>query len=173
MSGESLRIALVSADRGEHLTQLAAGLRERGHEVALVTPRGATRRAAELLDAVLARRGFTRPLAHVPSALRALRRGRFDVAHAFSPADAWATRRCGAALTVFTCRDPVDRANVADRRLRLVLLSGAVEGCDEVVVPDSARRAALERWFAHESTVLGETDSAGHEELYRRGLRAG
>lgn len=194
----SLRVALVQHTL-EHpprpgaqraVAELAAGLAARGHQpVVLSAHRAAPRRCVEdgvrvlrVLcppDGLLDRRGFTGPLTHLPFVLAALRRGDFDVAHAFSAPDAAAALRWGrgtARPVVFTCADGLDRARVADRRLRLRLLRDATERSQAVTATTPEDRAALQRWLAVEATLLAPGDAAGHERLYehlRGGLAAG
>jgi len=184
----SLRIALVHHELARPplpgvqrlVRAVADGLRERGHEpVVISSRRGATRRAVEdgvavlrvarMPEGSLARRGFTGPLTHLPLVLRALDSGGFDLAHAFSAPDAAAAlrwRRTSGRPVVFTCAEALDRASVADQRLRLRLLRGAVEGSDAVTAPSDAARAALWKWMAVQAPHLEPSDAAGHEQLY-------
>jgi hypothetical protein len=121
------------------------------------------------LDGLLAGRGFTTPLTHLPATVRELAAGGYDIAHAFSPQDAYAAlrwrRRSGRPL-VFSLAEPVAREHIADRRLRLRFLLAALTQSDAVIVHDEETRAAAWRWLALEPPVIELDDGAGHERLY-------
>ena len=122
------------------------------------------------LDALLARRGFTEPLTHVPLLAGRLLAGGYDVVHASAPADAAAAlvwRRLTQRPIVFTCAETLTRATLADRRLRLRLLADAVERSDAVVAPTVAAREALLRWMAVDAELIEPGDGAAHAALYR------
>ena len=128
-----------------------------------------------LAERVLRRRGFTGPLTHLPAATLALRRGAFDVVHAFSAPDAAAARlwrRATGGPVVFTCAETLDRGNVSDRRLRLRLLDGALQDSDAVIAAGEPQRDALWRWAAVDVEVLAPDDVDGHARLYRNLLAA-
>ena len=108
-------------------------------------------------EALLRRRGFTPGLTALAHAHRL--RG-FDVLHAFTPVEAVAAQRH--APTIFTCREVLDRATVADRRLRLWTLERALASA-AVTAADANVAASLERWFALEVPVLDD-----FRELYGR-----
>jgi len=156
------RVALLTREAAA-VAPLAVALRGGGCAVVVVSPPAP--RAAE---AVLRRRGFTGPLAHVPLALAELLRGRFDVAHAFSPPDALAARawqaRAGGPV-VFTGTEVLGRETVADSRLRLRLLQDAVTRSDAVLASTPAVRDAMARWLAVDAPVL---EPAEHAALYRK-----
>ena len=162
----SLRVALVhAAPAPACLHELAQALRAAGHRPCVVSPR-----PVPAVEGVLRVRGFTRPLSHLPRAAAALLREDLDVVHAFSPQDAavafaWRRRRSGP--VVFTIPGPIDRAQVADARLRLRLLESALRDADAVTVPDAASRDAAERWLAHDAELVEPGDAAAHERLYR------
>lgn len=161
-----MNVALVHHGRGAPAVHdLAASLGELGHQVALVgsnpTP----------LEWSLERRGFTTPLTHLPLAFAGLVRGNHDVAHAFSPQDACAAllwRRRSGRPVVFSLVEPIERERVADRRLRLRLLSAALEQSDAVIVHDGRALDAAWRWLALEPQLIALSNGAGHERLYRR-----
>jgi hypothetical protein len=166
-----LRVALLYHRHGSDgvaeslVSELAAALREAGHEPCVISSRpGWLRRS---LEWPLARRGFDGPLTHLPLAVRELDRGGCDVAHAFSHLDALAARLWRGGPAIFTCAEPLGRAELANRRLRLRLLGGAFEGTDALVAPTEEARAALWRWLAVEARVLEAGDAAAHERLYR------
>jgi hypothetical protein len=121
-------------------------------------------RVGSVLEAALRPRKLGEGLGHVPPAALAVRRGRFDVAHAFSPAAALAAG--GARVAVLTFPAPVDRGGLADRRLRLATLERALAACDAVVAPDPEVQSSLRRWLAVDARVLGPADGAGHAALY-------
>jgi hypothetical protein len=131
-------------------------------------------RVPRLPESPLRLRGFTGPLTHVPFLYRALRHGSYDVAHAFSAPDAkaalaWARRTGGPA--VFTCVETLTRESLADRRLRLRLLTAAVERSDAVIAPSVDAVAALRRWMATDALLLEPADATAHERLYRKLLQ--
>jgi hypothetical protein len=146
----------------EHTARLAEALRAGGAEPVVLTAR-----PLRIPEGVLRRRGFERPLSHVPRLLAELVRGDFDVVHALSPADAAAARgwrRVRGGPVVFTCVKPPDRESVSNRRLTLRLLAAAVEDSDAVLAADEAVRSAMSRWLAVDAPVL---EPAAHVSLYR------
>jgi hypothetical protein len=146
------------------VADVAAGLGDVGVSATVV-------RAPRLPEAPLRFRGFTGPLTHIPMAATALWRGRYDLTHAFSAPDAAAAllwRRASGRPVVFGCREVLDRAAVADRRLRLRLLIAAVDGTDAVVATAPEVREALLRWMAVDAPVIEPRDGAAHARLYRR-----
>ena len=169
-----LRVALLqhhatgpSSGEAQQVHELAQGLREQGHTATVTS--ASPQRIARLSEDVLRRRGFTGSLTQVPLALRALRRSDADVAHAFSVADAAAALRWKHATgrpVVFTCLEPIARAGLADRRLRLRLFGAAIEQSDAVVVPDEPAREQLLKWMAAEAIVID--DVSHHQHLYER-----
>ena len=126
-----------------------------------------------LADDLLARRGFMVPLSHLPVLTARLLSANVDVVHAFTAEDAAAARawrrRTGGPVVV-TLTEALDRDRVADRRLRLKLLTAAVEHSDAVLVPDEASREALRRWLAADAQVIAPADAGAHLQLYA-GLR--
>ena len=151
-----MRIALVDPpDPG-----LARALATAGHDPAVLAPG----RVGALLEAALRPRKLGEGLGHMPTAALAVRRGRFDVAHAFSPAAALAAR--AARVAVLTFPAPVQRERLADRRLRVATLQRALAGSAAVVAPDLEVQASLRRWLGVEARVLAPADGAGHAALY-------
>lgn len=105
----------------------------------------------------------------MPGALLALLRGDFDIAHAFTAQDA-AVAVAWSAITkrpvVYTQREPLSRANVADRRLRLATLRVALERSDAAVAPDEATAESLRCWMAVDPRVIAPAAAAEHVELW-------
>jgi len=170
VTARPLRVALLDHGHDHLVAELAGALRDAGHRpsVLSVPP-------WRVPEALLRKRGFTGPLTPLPVTLAALSRGGYDVAHAFSAPDAAAAlawRRLVRRPVVFTCPEVLGREHVADRRLRLELLSRAVGDSDAVTAPSSASRDALWRWLAVDATLLEPSDAAGHERLYRELIEA-
>jgi hypothetical protein len=162
----ALRVALVHhGRRTSAANELAATLQERGHDAAVIASRPTA------LDALLGRRGFATPIAHLPATLRELATGHYDIAHAFTPHDAYAAllwgRRSGCPV-VFSCVEPIQRERLAERRLSLRLLRAALDKSDALIVHDDEARDAAWRWLALELPVIPLGDGAEHERLYRR-----
>lgn len=151
-----MRVALLDPpDR-----DLARALEATGHEIGVVA-RG---RAGALLDAALRPRKLGEGLGHVPPAALAVRRGGYDVAHAFNPAAALAAG--SARVAVLTFPAPVRRERLADRRQRLATLERALAVAGAVVAPDAEVADSLRRWLAIEPRILAPVDAAGHAALY-------
>ena len=149
-----MRIALLDPPEPALARALA------GHDVRVL----GRSRAGAWLEAALRPRKLGDGLGHVPPAALAVRRGGYDVAHAFSPAAALAT---GAArVAVLTFPAPVRREGMADRRLRLTTLERALAAADAVVAPDAEVAGSLRRWLAVEPRVLAAADGPGHVALY-------
>jgi glycosyl transferase family 4 len=152
------RVALLDHAAGPYASELVGSLRAVGIEADLLGPQAGARAAERLLG----RRGFADGLAHVPLATARLLRGRFDVAHAFTAADAFgalAARR----PVVFTCTEPLDRGSLADRRLRLHMLERATQDADAVLAAGEDVAASMQRWLAIDAAVL---DASGYARLY-------
>ena len=160
---------------------VAGTLQEAGHEpVVLSSHRHPTRettehgvrvvRLARLPEAPLRYRGFTGPITHAPLMLRALKRGGYEVVHAFTPEDAWIALRGRGAPVVFTEAEPLGRDRLSDRRLRLRAAQAAVEQTDAVTAPTAELAALITRWLAVDAEVIDPRDAAAHVDLYRRVL---
>jgi hypothetical protein len=67
---------------------------------------------------------------------------------------------------VYTQREQLTRANVADRRLRLALLRLALERSDAVLAADEPVAASLRRWMAVDPRVLAPGSGPEHLALY-------
>lgn len=185
----SLRVALLDHSYGPATGSAASGavrelaecLRAAGHRPRVLSSHpAATRRSVEggipvirtrrLPEGLPHRRKLVTPLTQVPSTVTALIAGRYDVTHAFSPQDMVAAllwRRLVGRPAVFTCTEVLRRDRLADRRLRLRLLSHAVEHADAVTAPSEESSEALWRWLAVEAPVIGPGDARGHESMYR------
>ncbi|HEX6457332.1 MAG TPA: glycosyltransferase family 4 protein [Thermoleophilaceae bacterium] len=160
----ALRVALLDHEASP-AGDIAAALRERGHQAVVLGGRGTA------LDDLLARRGFTTPLTHLPVAVRELARGDHDVAHAFSPQDAYAAlrwRRESGRPVVLSCTEPIERERLANGRLKLRFLRASLEHADAVIVHDEKARAAAWRWLSIEPELIPLADTAELERVYRR-----
>jgi hypothetical protein len=149
------------------VSELSSALCERGVAADVLRPDPGF---LALADRLLSRRGFTGPLAAVPPAVGALLAARYDLAHSFTATDALAAlawRRVTKRPVVHTCLEPVERAGLADRRLRLSLLRRSVEDTDAVLAPSRETQEALLHWLLVEATLLPPDDGASHERLYR------
>jgi hypothetical protein len=184
-----LRVALLFHDyaspsaggtpQSVHL--LAATLHARGHvPTVLAARKGLPSQSAEdgfavvrntrLPELPLHRRGFTGPLTHLPASYAALLTGPYDVAHAFSAADAAAAllwRRRSGRPVVFTCAEVLERAALSGERLRLRMLADAVERTDAVLATTAEGQHALARWLAAQAMLVEPGDALAHERLYR------
>jgi Glycosyltransferase Family 4 len=156
-----VRVALL--DRDGAAAETAAALQLAGQDTKLLEVR-------PLPDAPLRLRKIGDRPGHIPSALIALARGGFDVAHAFSAEEAtaavaWsrATRR----PAVFTVTRPVERGKLADRRLRLAVVRLAVERSAVVLAPDASVADSVWRWLALRPTVVAPNDADAHVAIYR------
>jgi hypothetical protein len=171
-----VRIALVDFAARPAARELCAGLRHHGHDADIVEldpgshGGGWVAATARLADLALARRGFATPLAGVPLTVARMRRRHYDLAHVLSipgvPA-ALAWRRLTGRPIVFTAVEPVTRAILADRRLRLRLVREAFEGSDAVTAADPAARATALRWLALDLPLVELADAEGYLRLYR------
>lgn len=162
----ALRIALLDVVGGSYARELRHTLSAAGHEAILLGSH-----SIAPAEALLRRRGFTSNLSHVPGAVWDLTTGEYDIVHTFTPPDAVAAmawRGVTGRPVVFTCSEMLDRATVADARLRLASLVRAIEDSEAVAAANDAVRERLDRWFARSAEVLGAGDAAGHERLYRR-----
>jgi hypothetical protein len=167
-------VALVHhAGAGEPaVAALGRALLAAGHAPLLVAAAGAptaglpSRRVPRLPAALLRVRGLDEELAHVPAAALALRRGRFDALHAFSPEDALAASLAVAERVAITFAAPLRRERLADRRLRLPVLVRAVERSGAVLAVSEEVRASLAWWLGVDARVLAPGDAEAHAALY-------
>ena len=160
-----LRIALLDHDHGgpgDPAGALALALTAAGHRAEVIAPR-------PLPDAALRLRKIGERPGRMPMTYLALRSGGYDLAHAFTPQDAWVAVRWSRATgrpAAFTCVEPLTRANVANRRLRHALLRRALEDSATVIAPDEEVAASVRRWMAVEPLVVGAGSAGAHLALY-------
>jgi len=99
----------------------------------------------------------------VPGRQWYLLRGRFDLAHAFYPADAWATSVMssrGAPPLVFSPAVPLDRRWLTARHYRLEMMLKAASGSGECAVTDEETAERCERYLLRRPQVLDRTAGA-------------
>jgi hypothetical protein len=159
-----VRVALLDHSHGvaSPARGLARALGDAGHEAAVIAPRS-------LPDAPLRLRKIGERPGRLPGTYLALCAGGWDLAHAFTAQDAWAAVRWSRVTgrpSVFSCAEPLRRATLADRRLRLALLRRAVEQTDAVIAPDPEVAASLRRWMAVEARLIEPGSAGGHLALY-------
>lgn len=174
----ALRVALLAGGGGgPGAVTLAGALHRAGHAPTLMTPDALVApagvdvlRLRDVPDRPLRSRSIGDGLAHVPHACVALARGHFDLAHAFSPADAlpavvWARRSSRPVVLTFV--EPLQRETIGNRRLRLATLEQAIERADLVLAADEGVRTSLRRLLALDAPVVSLSDADGHVALYR------
>lgn len=189
-STSSLRVALLHhaledssrSPADASARELAFGLAALGHDVAILAcHRGGRAASSEggvrllqmrrLPEGPLRARGFATPLTQVPFMVAALRAGRYDVAHAFSPIDAkagsiWA--RIGGGPVLLTLCEPLARERLADKRGRLRVTTDAFADSAAVTAADDRVASSIERWLARQIPVLDPRDASAYEAVYRR-----
>ena len=183
----AIRVALLNLRPEEapglapKLADLAAGLAAGGLAVSLIETRrgvgdivsdGGFERIANrrLPESMLRLRGFDGSEAQAPLALITLIKRRFNLVHAFVPADAvvaLAARRVAGGIVAFTCTDPPDRDAVAAHRGTLRRTEKAFGEVDCCRTADEQVEAAVTRWLALEAPVLPLGDPEAHARLYR------
>ena len=144
-------------------TELAA----RGHEVTVLTTHEARPETASEDGMRVVRRWrppFLRPLrwyedhiANAPTTIWSLRRGGYDLAHAFHPADAWAAvqaRRFGGPPVIFSFHGIPVRQYLVERRYRLEMLQATISGAAATTVLSEAAAETFSRYLLHEPSVL-------------------
>lgn len=149
------------------LAELGATLAARGHDVTLLTShRGPTSRSTEGGKTVVRRRrppplptlaAHEHHLENVPGAIAGLLRGRFDVAHAHFPSDAWAAvkaRRLGGPPVVCTLHGVPTREYLVARRYRLEMLRTVVAGAAAIAVGGEGARRACRDYLLHDPVVI-------------------
>lgn len=174
-----MRVALLDHSCRHGVMEAAASLVAVGIAPSLLTARPPQEQPEgvevvalrELADAPLRLRKIGDQLSHVPAAWLALGRGRFEVAHAFTPSDALAAiawARWARKPTVLTCMEPPRREQLAARRLRLQTWRRAVEQTDAVLAADEEVGRALRRWMAVEAPVVDPVEAEAQSAVYRR-----
>jgi phosphatidyl-myo-inositol alpha-mannosyltransferase len=146
---------------------LGVTLAGRGHEVTVITShRGPTRAAVEEgMRVVRARRPPAPPgsgvyeyhVVNAPGVAWRLRRGRYDVVHAFFPVDAWVAvrvRRRGGPPVVATLHGIPTRRYLVARRYRLEMLRSIAAGADECTVLSDAAADRFRRYLLRDPRVL-------------------
>ena len=169
MSDGALRVALLHPSEVPDARDFTAALAARGHGVTVVEAHRLT-----AVDDRLQRHGFQPHLMRMPFTAAALKRERFELAHAFCVCDAavaarWSSRTGRPA--VFTVTEEPDRRSLANKRRRFDLLREVVHATSAFVAPDRQVAAACRRWLGVDAEVIDPRDAPGHEDLYRRLLR--
>ncbi len=175
MTRGPLRIALLhptywpEVRRGSErvVHDLGVALARRGHDVTILTTHRGSRQVGEEDGVVVDRarrlpelsplRFYEHYLATVPAAVSRLRRGRFDLAHAFSPSDAFAAslaRRGGGPRYVFSIHGIPTREFLVARRYRLEMLQRAITAAAQVTVLSEAAAARARRYLQESPLVM-------------------
>jgi hypothetical protein len=167
-TGSPLRVALLASGLAngvlprERMDELAASLGDLGLDGTVIGHRNLPAR-------ILRARGFAESLAGIPTSVIALMRGEFDLAHAFSPADAVAAQawaKLGGGPLVLTFVESPAREHLADARGRLWMLRTAMASAAAVTATDESKRRAVQRWLATDVPLLDLADVNGHADLY-------
>jgi phosphatidylinositol alpha-mannosyltransferase len=171
-----VRIALVhptywpEVRRGSErlIHDLGVALVTRGHDVTLLTSHG-DRPSTDIEDGIRVVRSWRPPqrgplnwyehhVANAPNVFWRLARGRYDVAHAFFPVDAWAALaardHAGGPPVVFSLHGIPTRAFLVKRRYRLEMIGRAVGGAEVAGALSDAAAAAVEWYFGRRPAVL-------------------
>jgi len=142
-------------------------LSRRGHDVTLITshPGRTSRNLEDGFEVVRVRRPPSFPplrwyedhLDSVPGAMLALRRGHFDVAHAFHPAYAWGVakaRRMGGPPFVFSFHGIPERRYLVQRRYRIEMMKLAISEAGWVTVLSREAADPFRRYLLAEPEIL-------------------
>jgi phosphatidylinositol alpha-mannosyltransferase len=146
---------------------LGTQLADRGHDVTLITSHPAPPSVA-LEDGITVARARRprprRPLRHyedhldsTPGMVWRLLRGRYDLAHAFQPAYAWAAvqaRRLGGPPVVFSFHGIPERRYLVGRRYRLEMLKTTIGGVASTTVLSEAAAGPFRRYLLVDPVVL-------------------
>jgi len=169
-----VRIALLDHEDGSagartrDVGALRLALAEAGHEADVIGARWA------LPDLPLRLRKIGERPGRLPASYLALRSGGYDLAHAFTPQDAVAAlawSRAARRPAAFSACEPLHRALLADRRLRLASLRVALERSDMVLAPDEDMADSLRHWMAVRARVVAPASAEAHLEVYAELLR--
>jgi glycosyltransferase involved in cell wall biosynthesis len=146
---------------------LGVQLAARGHEVSVITshPGPTSVRLEEGVEVIRNRRAprispmrwYEDHLESCPAMAWRLRRGAYDVAHAFVPSYAWAAvqmRRLGGPPVIFSFHGIPERRYLVDRRYRIEMLRNAVQGATACTVLSEAAAEAFRRYLLCEPVVL-------------------
>ena len=149
------------------IAELGAALADRGHDVTLLTTHRAPRDVSEEGGISVDRAWRPPPLSPlrfyehyvetVPAALARLRRGHFDVAHAFFPTDAYAAalmRERGGPPFVFSIHGIPTRQYLVARRYRLEMLARAVRAAGELTALSAAAAGPVRRYLLREPVIV-------------------
>jgi len=149
------------------IAELGAELARRGHEVTLLTthpgPRSVSEEGGIVVDrarrppALSPLRFYEHYVETLPAALRRLRPGEFDVAHAFFPTDAFAAalrRERGGPPFVFSIHGIPTRRYLVARRYRLEMLTRSIRAAGELTVLSRAAAQAARRYLLREPMIV-------------------
>jgi hypothetical protein len=178
-----VRIALLdaapAARHGGRASSLAGALASHGHDVTLLCPGGGARELDLAGFAVRplwrsprlpAQRFYEDHLELAPAAIWRLSRGRFELAHAFVPALAWAAtqvRRFGGPAFAYSHRGELTRRWLVDRHYRLEMMLAIASAASACFVEDDAAAAAFRRYLLREPKVVEPAAAAaGYEAAY-------
>jgi phosphatidylinositol alpha-mannosyltransferase len=172
-----MRIALLNptywpeVQRGTEriVRDLGVALAQAGHEVTVFTSHRAPRkvshedgvrivRSRRPRSGPLDRRGFEHHLVNGPAVARSLACRRFDIAHAFGLADAWAAVQAQRFLSgppvVLSWQGVPNERSLSSRRLRLPMLRAVVRRAGAIVMLSEAAAAPFRSQLGHEPVIL-------------------
>ena len=143
-----MRVALISPPDG-----LAEALAARGHDVRSIAG------APPAAHALFRRRAYEPGLADAPLVAWRLSADSFDVAHAFSPAHAWAAVALTRVPCVVSLAETPSRRWLVAQRYRLPMLLRAAAGAAAVTVPSEAGVDPCRRYLLREPVVAADGES--------------
>lgn len=146
---------------------LGSALASRGHDVTILTshPGPAARATEDGVEVIRARRlpeprrlqFYEHHLMNAPNVVAGLLRGRFDLAQAFYPSDAWAAvkaRRLGGPPVIFSYHGFPVREHLVERRGRIALMKAAIVGSAATTVLSEAAAEPFRRYLLTAPRVL-------------------
>ena len=149
------------------IAELGAALAARGHEVTLLTSHRGRRETSEEGGIRIERAWRPPPLSPLrfyehyvetlPATLARLHRGRFDVAHAFFPTDAYAAallRGRGGPPFVFSIHGIPTRRYLVSRRYRLEMLTRSVRAAGELTALSEAAARAVRGYLQRDPVIV-------------------
>jgi hypothetical protein len=151
-----MRVALIQPPDA-----LAAALAARGHDVHRIVD------APRVAHALFRRRAYEPGLADVPAVAWHLRRGAFDVAHAFAPAHAWAAVALTGVPCVVSLTETPSRQWLVAHRYRLPMLLRASAGAAALTVATPEAMDPCRRYLLRAPHVSDWRDAGSLEEIYR------